>query len=166
MIPVLDVAFHLYFNRRMVIIGLGSNVGERDAMLSAAVGELGRLLGNIRESKRIETPALLLPNSPPEWDIPFLNMAVAGDCVLAPQALLIELKAIEQKLGRQDRGRWAPREIDLDILAIDDLEIHEVNLIVPHPELLSRYFALAPLVDVAPEMVIAGKAAREWLAEL
>ncbi len=148
----------------MVIIGLGSNVGERGGMLDAALGELGRLLRNMRESQRYETPALLLPNSPPEWDIPFLNMAVAGDCELAPQALLLELKAIEQKMGRKDRGRWAPREIDLDILAMDDLEIREVNLIVPHPELLKRYFALAPLADVAPDFMLQGKRAKEWLA--
>lgn len=150
----------------MVIVGLGSNVGERGGMLDAAVAALCPLLKNMTLSKRYETPALLLPGSPPEWDVPFLNMAVAGRCALGAQELLSALKALEQKLGRIDRGRWAPREIDLDILAYDDLEIREVNLIVPHPELLNRYFALAPLADVAPDFVIRGKTAREWLAAL
>lgn len=147
----------------MVIIGLGSNVGGRDAMLDAAIAELAKILHNMRESKRYETAALLMPGSPPEWDVPFVNMAVAGECALAPQELLIALKGIEQKLGRQDRGRWAPREIDLDILAMDGVNIREVDLIVPHPELLKRYFALAPFVDVAPDFVIQGKTTKEWL---
>lgn len=135
-------------------------------MLDAAVAELAGLLGNMRVSTRYETAALLLPNSPPEWDIPFLNMAVAGECTLAPQALLLQLKEIEQKLGRRERGRWAPREVDLDILVYDDWNIREVNLIIPHPELLNRYFALAPLVDVAPDILLQGKPAHAWLAEM
>lgn len=140
-------------------------MGERDAMLDMALRELSSVMDNITASARYETEALLMPNSPEEWNVPFLNMAASGTTHLGPQELLVALKAIEQKLGRQDRGRWAPREIDLDILAYGDLEIREVNLTVPHPELLNRYFALAPFVEVAPDYVIAGKTARQWMQE-
>jgi len=149
----------------MVILGLGSNVGERGEMLDAALLALKPILKNMKLSKRYETPALLLPGSPKEWDIPFLNMAVAGDCDLGPQELLTALKKIESDMGRIDRGRWAPREIDLDILAYDDLEIREVNLTIPHPELFNRHFALAPFADVAPDWTYQYKTAKEWLTE-
>lgn len=156
----------------MVVIGLGSNVGARGEMLDLAVGKLAGLLAEMRVSQRLESKALLMPDSPPEWDIPFLNMAVAGECSLSPQALLSELKYIEQKMGRMDRGRWAPREIDLDILAYHDVVLSEAQLTIPHPELLSRHFALAPLAEIAPgwQYPLAGpyyaKTARALLAEL
>ena len=156
----------------MIVIGLGSNIGARDAMLDEAVAMLRPLMSGMKISSRVETPALLMPNSPPEWDKPFLNMAVVGECNIAPQALLVRLKQIEQQLGRQDRGRWAPREIDLDILAYNNLVIREVDLHVPHPGLLTRYFALAPFAEVAPDWKWPipgehhGKTARALLTEL
>lgn len=149
----------------MVIIGIGSNVGAREAMLTRAVSALEALLGPVIASSRVETPALLLPDSPKEWDVPFLNMAVSAECSMQPHALLAELKRIEQHLGRIDRGRWAPREIDLDILTYDNLEIEEEGLTIPHPELLNRYFALAPLAEIAPNWLYRGKTAKAWLAE-
>ncbi len=153
------------YNSGMIVIGIGSNIGARDSMLDAAVARLAPILSGLRASTRYETPALLKPGSPPEWDVPFLNMAVAGECDLPPMALLAALKNIEQEMGRQDRGRWAPREIDLDILCYHEVELATPELTVPHVELLLRYFALAPLVDVAPELVIRGKTAKAWLEE-
>lgn len=137
----------------MVVIGLGSNVGNRGAMLDAAVEALGSVLTNMRVSSRIETPALLLPHSPSEWNSPFLNMAVAGECALSPRELLTFLKHLEIKLGRKNRGKWAPREIDLDILVYDDVIINEPDLVIPHPELLKRDFALKPMIEIAPHLV-------------
>jgi 2-amino-4-hydroxy-6-hydroxymethyldihydropteridine diphosphokinase len=92
-------------------------------------------------------------------------MAAAGQCAMTPQTLLAELKTLEQKLGRIDRGRWAPREIDLDILIYDDVVMDEDGLTLPHPQLLNRHFALAPLVDVAPDAMIDGRPVKDWLAE-
>lgn len=136
-----------------VIIGLGSNLGERDKYLDAALAELSPHLGNMRASSRIETPALLLPGSPKEWDTPFLNMAVCGDCALAPHALLELLQLLEKQLGKKVRGTWGPREIDLDILAYGDLVMDDERLCVPHPALLGREFALVPLAEIAPDWV-------------
>lgn len=149
----------------MIIIGLGSNVGNREAMLDGASVALGKLLSDMRISARYETPAMLPKGAPPEWDMPFLNMAVAGTTPLSPHSLLAEIQRIEKDLGKQKRGHWGPREIDVDLLIYDEVAIHDAQLKLPHPEILNRYFVLAPLVDVAPELVIAGKTAREWLAE-
>lgn len=137
----------------MVILGLGSNMGDRQATLSAAVARLEKLLGEVRLSRLVESPALLRPGAPAEWDKPFLNMAVSGVTSLSPEALLAELKAIEKTLGRIDRGRWGPREIDIDILAMDDMVLTRDALTVPHPGLLERNFALLPLSEVAPDWV-------------
>lgn len=141
---------HLYFNGAMVIIGIGCNVGERQALLDAAVAHLSVFIDELVCSPAMETPAMLPAGAPESWNIPFLNMAVAGNTHLSPELLLAELKAIEHKLGRIDRGHWGPREIDLDILAMDDLVIELPNLCIPHKELLKRDFALRPLAAIAP----------------
>ena len=149
----------------MIIIGIGSNVGARESMLDAALEYLSAHLDAMHTSRRYETPALLLPGSPPEWNMPFLNMAASGMCDLPPEELLAALKKIEAQMGRIDRGRWAPREIDLDILAYHDLEITTPSLTIPHAELLNRHFTLAPLADVAPNWYYRGKTAAQWLEE-
>lgn len=135
----------------MVILGLGSNVGDRKATFVAAINALCDVMGNIRLSSIHETPALLPDNAPAEWDIPFLNMAVCGTCQLSPHELFVRIKAIELQLGRKDRGRWGPREIDIDILAIDDVVVSTPELTIPHKELLNRTFALHPLAELAPD---------------
>jgi 2-amino-4-hydroxy-6-hydroxymethyldihydropteridine diphosphokinase len=83
----------------------------------------------------------------------FLNGAVLVECTLSPLALLQELQGIEKDLGRT-RGpgdvRWGPRLIDLDVLWIDGVALEEPRLVVPHPRLAERAFALVPLLEVAP----------------
>ena len=92
----------------------------------------------------------LKPGASEEWDVKYLNMAIMGETHLSPQAALTKIKCIEKKVGRQVRGIWAPREIDIDILAYDSMHINESNLIVPHTHLCERAFALLPLNDIAP----------------
>jgi 2-amino-4-hydroxy-6-hydroxymethyldihydropteridine diphosphokinase len=135
----------------MVILGLGSNIGEREAYLAAAVKKLSAVLADTRCSRVLESVALLPPDAPPEFNRPYLNMAVAGDTNLAPQTLLAAIKTIERELGRVERCNWGPREIDIDILAMDDTIINAPPLIIPHRELLNRDFVLLPLADVAPD---------------
>src|SRR5690606_1507049 len=133
----------------MVILGLGSNKGDREAYLTQACEALAGILKEMRRSRLYESVALL-PEAPPEgWDRPFLNMAVAGETDLAPHALLDAIKEVEQNLGRSKVGHWGPREIDIDILAIDDMVLDTPLLSVPHTGLLTRHFALLPLIDVA-----------------
>jgi len=84
----------------------------------------------------------------------FINAALVLETELTPRPLLAELKAIERRLGRDPKGaRYGPRLIDLDLLAIDDLCIEDVpDLVVPHPRLAERRFALEPLAELDPDL--------------
>jgi len=140
-----------------VVIGLGSNLGDRIDILARAVREIctgGRFLQpillEVAVSELVESPALLPERSPASWDMPFYNLAISGYTTLTPEKLLSALKGIEKELGRDDRERWAPREIDIDILAWDSLIFESEDLQIPHRALLSRLFALWPLAAVEP----------------
>ena len=107
-----------------IIFGLGSNLGNRKLNLDLAVEKLKNNLAltNIKRSKIFENPALLLENSPLEWNIDFFNIALCADIDLtkfSPQKILEIIKKIEAELGRKASQKWAPREIDIDILAIE-----------------------------------------------
>jgi len=135
----------------MVILGLGSNVGDRLKHLGAAIRGLSALLQNTHCSRLLESPAMMPKDAPPEWNLPYINMAISGDTSLSPQALFKAIKTIEHKIGRVPRGAWGPREIDIDILAMDDKVLETAELTIPHRGLLERDFALLPLIDVAPD---------------
>lgn len=95
----------------------------------------------MRVSVVFETDAILPPEAPSSWNLPYLNLVVAGKCSLPPRSLLGLLKNFERELGRDPDGpRWAPRVIDLDILAWGDLVFSEEGLTVPHLELMNRPF--------------------------
>jgi 2-amino-4-hydroxy-6-hydroxymethyldihydropteridine diphosphokinase len=128
-----------------LVIGFGANLGDRLATLCEArsrILTLGRIVATsaLYESR---------PVGPAQPD--FLNGAVRLETELAPEALLDSLLDVERELGRVRRERWGPRTIDLDILWGRGLLLSEPRLIVPHPELEKRAFALLPLLDVAPE---------------
>ncbi len=144
----------------MVIFGLGSNLGDRLAYLKRAVADLSEILTNKKTSPVYESEAILLAGAPESWNIPFLNAAVCGETSLSPEELLAYIKSIERKIGRaENHSKWSPREIDIDILAIDDLVLSSENLTIPHPFLLDRPFALWPLADIAPDWEYHGKKA-------
>ncbi len=100
----------------------------------------------------------------------FINAVVEIATELSPLELLRACKGIERRLGRRERGRWGPREIDLDLLLYDGLvlEDREHGLVLPHPELHRRRFVLVPLVELAPELVhpVLKRPLRQLLAEL
>jgi len=126
-----------------VYLGLGSNLGDRMAILKRAVAAL-TALGAIEACSRVyETAPLHLTDQPA-----FLNMAVRLATQLAPNDLLGAVKALERDLGRVDGIRWGPRLIDIDILLYDGVVLSEERLVIPHPRLAERRFALAPLADV------------------
>ena len=140
----------------MIILGLGSNLGDRNAHLSAALEVLSvRLLDNVAVSSIIETPALMPEGAPQSWDINFLNMAMSGELKdeISPEHFLAELKEIEEMIGRKPAERWAPREIDIDILAWDDEIVDEDDLQIPHSALHKREFAYKPFLELAPNWV-------------
>jgi 2-amino-4-hydroxy-6-hydroxymethyldihydropteridine diphosphokinase len=119
-------------------------------MLREAVARVARVTGlTLRARSSVyETTPVGGPQQPA-----FLNAAILVECILSPLALLDELQAIEKELGRT-RGpgdvRWGPRVIDLDVLWIDGVALEEPRLVVPHPRLTERAFALVPLLEVAP----------------
>ncbi len=138
-----------------VYIGLGSNVGARRHNLAQALElfEAQRVLSEMVASPLYASPALLPKDAPESWDIPFLNQVVQGKTSLSPYELLFALQRIEQSIGRKRRGRWGPREIDLDILCYDTLCVNEEKLQLPHTEMTMRDFVLLPMRDIAPNWV-------------
>ncbi len=131
-----------------VYLGLGSNKGERLIYLKRAIGELHKVGKLITISPVYETEAwgqMVQPR--------FLNAVIRMVTELAPLLLLREIKAIEQRVGRQPSPRWGPREIDIDILFYDELILDTPELKIPHPYLHVRPFVLIPLADIAPNLV-------------
>lgn len=138
--------------KKRVIIGIGSNLGDKRAFCKQAVREIAQLdqTDVLSLSSFYDSGALLLPNSPKEWNIPFLNFALLGETTLSPVDLLHQLKAIEKKMGRINAERWSPRVIDLDILAYDMDMIEKDALKIPHPHLHERSFAYLPFLELWP----------------
>ncbi len=135
---------------RRVVVGLGSNLGDRAATLEAAVAALraDRALHVRARSPIYETePA----GGPPQGD--YLNAAVLLVTALPARDVLDRVLAVERSLGRvrPDAVRWGPRTIDLDVLWIEGEAVDEPGLAVPHPRLCDRPFAIRPLLDVAPD---------------
>lgn len=137
----------------LVVFGLGSNQGDRLAYMKQAKELLGTVASSLSCSPIYESLALLPEGAPKEWDIAFFNMAISGHTELEPHDLLEQVKLMEQTIGRQDRGHWGPREIDIDILAYGNEVISTPDLIIPHAGLLVRDFALVPLADIEPHWV-------------
>lgn len=132
-----------------IYLGLGSNLGNRRSILDGATAALPPAARVLRRSPIYETAPWGYTAQPS-----FLNQVIEAETDLVPSKLLSELKQIERDLGRQPRFRNGPREIDIDILLYDDLVVNEGSLQIPHPRLQERAFILAPLADLAPELVI------------
>jgi 2-amino-4-hydroxy-6-hydroxymethyldihydropteridine diphosphokinase len=96
---------------------------------------------------------------------PFLNAAVRIETSLTPRGLLNAVLSVERQLGRERSERWGPRTVDIDILVFGREGIDEPGLHIPHPHLIERAFALAPLIDVMPEAELSGRPAADWLQD-
>ncbi|MFN3609381.1 MAG: 2-amino-4-hydroxy-6-hydroxymethyldihydropteridine diphosphokinase [Hyphomonas sp.] len=144
-------------------LGLGSNLGDRQAHLAGAVCALGAWEG-------IAVSAVSSLWETPPWGIEeqphFLNACVLIETSLSPIAVLDACLAIERDHGRERSLRWGPRTLDMDVLYYDDVEMADERLILPHPRMLLRSFVLAPLTEIAPEKLISGVTIRENLALL
>ena len=145
----------------MVILGLGSNLGNRAIHLKRAISRLSRgrgaVLQDVSSSRIYESPALTPPGAPAAWDLPYLNCVLSGETTLEPGDLLRHLQEIERSLGRHDHERWAPRVIDIDILWWNGNEVRSDGLTIPHPEILNRPFVLEPLCDLIPDTILDGE---------
>jgi 2-amino-4-hydroxy-6-hydroxymethyldihydropteridine diphosphokinase/dihydropteroate synthase len=147
-----------------VYLGLGSNLGDRRAHLSRALEMLSaHRVAVVRVSPVVESPAMLPDDAPADWNQPFLNVVAQCSTQASPEDVLAALKHIERELGRVDRGRWAPRPIDLDILLWGRETIATEKLRVPHPGIVERAFVLTPLAALAPRLTIPGLGRRTVL---
>jgi len=143
-------------------LGLGSNVGDREANLRAAIERLGAPdLRVLRVSPVYETEPVDYTEQ--RW---FLNLVVEGETSLFPMQLLARVARIERALGRLRTVPKGPRSIDIDILLYGKAVIRSEALEVPHPRMDERRFVLAPLADLAPDLrhPIAHRTVREMLA--
>jgi len=134
-------------------VGLGANIGPREVTLLRAVDLLAEAddVDVLAVSQLRETDPVGMVDQPG-----FLNGAARIDTSLPPRALLELLLRIEQSLGRVREEHWGPRTVDLDLLVYGDLIVDEPGLRVPHPRLHERRFALEPLAELDPELVVPG----------
>ena len=134
-------------------LGLGSNLGDRWAYLREAVAALPDV---VAVSPVYETS----PVGGPAGQGPYLNCVVELDTALGLRALLELAQRLEGTARRERAERWGPRTLDVDVLLVDDLTVDEPDLVVPHPRMWERRFVLAPLADLAPELLPEGWEAR------
>jgi 2-amino-4-hydroxy-6-hydroxymethyldihydropteridine diphosphokinase len=131
-----------------IYLALGTNLGDRMDNLRRAVAALSPTLRVTGLSSVYETPPWGYADQPA-----FLNMTLAAETDLDPQALIAFLKKLETDLGREKTFRNGPRLIDIDILFYDDLIFEQADLTIPHPRLHERAFVLVPLNDIAPDLM-------------
>lgn len=137
-------------------LGLGSNLGSREAHIAAAVAGLGALPNTrvLRVGAMVETEPVGGPAGQP-W---FLNTVCELATELTPHELLAHTQALEYARGRNraQEVRWGPRTLDIDILLWDDLVLDCPDLVIPHPRMHERAFVLGPLVALEPDLQIPG----------
>ncbi len=127
-------------------IGLGSNLGDRSAILGDAVHGIAAFAALAGVSALYETA----PVGGPAQGI-YLNAVVVVDTDLSPRALLEALLGLERAAGRERRVRWGPRTLDLDILLYGRVLVDARGLRVPHPRMTERRFVLEPLLEAWPD---------------
>lgn len=135
----------------MIVLGLGSNMGEREQNLEQALGKLDAR----PEIKIVQTSSIFETAPFGNTDqADFLNMTAAISTKLPPLELLKACLAVEQTLGRIRMQRWGPRVIDIDLLVYDAVVISIPELTLPHPGMLEREFVMIPLFEMAPGLVL------------
>ena len=151
--------------------------------MAEALVALGGNLGNVRdtidravavfcEGQRVRLLARSSDYRTNPWGVedqpPFVNACIAVETRLSPRALLAHAQAVERALGRErsKERRWGPRQIDIDLIAYDDVALEDPDLTLPHPQLFTRAFVLVPLTEIAPERLITGRRVRDALAQL
>ena len=133
-------------------VNIGSNLGDRQSNIRKAITSISEEFGTCCCSEIIETEAwgYTSPNR-------FLNIGVSFKTELSPQDLLRRLQCIEKNISsiahRNNVGDYQDREIDIDIMAIDEILYRSDKLIIPHPKLLQRDFFLIPLMQLNPDWI-------------
>jgi len=131
---------------RRAFLALGSNLGDRRALLRRGVAALPDV---VAVSPVYETD----PGGGPEDQGAYLNLVVELDTDLSPRELLAAAHRAEVSAQRVRTERWGPRTLDVDVLLVGDELVDEPDLVVPHPRMWERAFVLVPLADLAPDLV-------------
>ena len=129
---------------KRAFLALGSNLGDRRALLAGAVAAMGDV---VAVSPVYETD----PVGGPEQG-PYLNIVVELETVRSARELLARALALEAEAGRRRRVRWGPRTLDVDVLWVDGETTDDPDLRVPHPRMYERGFVMVPLADLAPDL--------------
>ncbi len=141
--------------------GLGSNMGDKPANIARALALLEE-----RGVARLQAVSRIYRTPP--WGVldqgDFANACAIGETSLSPYELLAAVKRIEADMGRAPSRRWGPRLIDVDILFLGDHTLDDPELTLPHKELFGRGFVLAPLAEIAPDLVLDGVPVAQALA--
>jgi len=147
------------------LIALGGNVGDVRATFKKAIANICGMAQGVLLARSSDYATPPWGN---EQQARFVNACIEIETGLDPHALLFTLHKIEQKFGRDraHEAHWGPRTLDLDLIAYDDLSIDKPELTLPHPRLFERAFVLVPLVEIAPDRVIAGRSVKAALAQL
>ena len=147
-----------------VFLGIGSNVGDRMHFLAEAVRKL-RAIPTLRVMK-ISSVYVTEPVGVKDQN-EYLNAVVSTQTSAGVTDFHLRIKSIEKEIGRVERERWGPREIDIDILLFGDRIISEAAITIPHAEMVNRRFVLQPLAEISPETVhpLLHKTVRDLLAE-
>lgn len=154
---------------QLVALGIGSNLESPLEFLRRALHEIKKIsdVRVLKVASIYESDAQLPDGAPASWNLQFLNSVVLCEVPdhLQPLQLLYSLKDIELKMGRLQKERWAPRTIDIDILYWQDTTVNQPELVLPHPRLADRPFALLPLLEVWSEVSLSKPAwAENWIS--
>lgn len=128
-------------------LSLGSNLGDRAALLRAGVATVAG-----PDAHRVSPVYETTPVGGPPQD-PYLNVVVELETRASPHELLERCRAAEAQAGRERSVRFGPRTLDADVLLVGDLTVADADLVVPHPRMWSRRFVLQPLADLAADLV-------------
>ncbi len=138
---------------RVIYLGLGSNMGDRLQALRSGVRELEELsVRPVALSSLYESPAKYILDQPA-----FLNCVGRFETTLTPEELLDACKEVERRMGRKERERFGPRELDIDILLYEGEYLSADELSIPHPAMDERLFVLMPLAQIAPDLEVPGR---------
>lgn len=150
---------------RKVVYSIGSNLGDRMANIQGAVDAIRDTpdIIVVDVSSVYETKAVGGPDDSPD----FLNLVIVAESTLEPRTLLERGLAIEDAFGRERTGEWAPRTLDVDLIAVGDTTSDVADLKLPHPHAHERAFVLVPWAEVDPLGVIPGRGTvNDLLADL
>ncbi|MGC6424525.1 MAG: 2-amino-4-hydroxy-6-hydroxymethyldihydropteridine diphosphokinase [Lentimonas sp.] len=147
----------------LAYLALGSNLGDRLGQMRSALNLLEQdyPLRVVGCSVVYQNRAIGMGEADD-----FLNAVVSIKTELDPELLLDACLTVENQLGRLRTGEWAPRTIDLDVLAYGDIKLETERLQLPHPRIAERDFVAKPLMDIAPNVVVCGKTVAELVAAL